>query len=84
MNKNQHIITEREFGKNKLTDKSRAENCIFCGNEVIIRLTDKTYNKILNKGTTPIQRLGINLSATDREFFISGMCKNCQKDIFGY
>lgn len=80
----EHIITENEYSGDSLLDTTRSEKCVFCGSNVVIKLTNKTYRKIMDRKHKSIQNLGIMLPDCDREFFISGICKHCQKDIFGY
>lgn len=55
--------------------------CPFCGkvNRVIV---DTESYRMLQDGV-PIQRVFPTASATQREILISGICENCQNDIFG-
>ena len=58
--------------------------CKFCGKDKIIKLTEEEYENLgrYNRGEGHIQDLLPNLSANDREMFISGMCSECWDETF--
>ena len=56
--------------------------CPFCGRYTHIMVDHEQYERcIFDKAL--IQDVFPNLSATDRETLISGMCPECQEEIFG-
>lgn len=58
--------------------------CRFCAREKIMNLTDEQYEALgrFNSGEGHIQDLLPELSAEDREMFISGMCPDCWDKTF--
>lgn len=73
----------REFHiGNKSVDVYKTHKCLFCDNIVHVHMDEETYIKVVN-GEDFIQNILPDYSLEDREFFITGMCPECQKDIFG-
>lgn len=56
-------------------------NCVFCGQYHEVRVPINGFYA-WQKGAV-IQNAMPEVSATDREFLISGICPVCQKTIFG-
>ena len=59
-------------------------NCKFCNKNVVIKLTSEQYKNLgrYNRGEGHIQDLLPELSADDREMFVSGMCPECWDKTF--
>jgi hypothetical protein len=55
--------------------------CPFCGKFQDVEVRTVDYCKYRNG--EPVQKAFPYLTATEREQIISGMCPDCQKDIFG-
>lgn len=55
--------------------------CPFCGKESVINMTFEEYMQY-DMGKLTIQEIFPGMEASDREILISGMCKECQKEIF--
>ena len=60
---------------------TKTYSCFGCKGEVHIHLDKELLNKIVNRGPTSIQRV-FPSNASDREFFITGMCPNCQDEMY--
>lgn len=56
-------------------------NCVFCGRSHSVSAPSKGYHAW--QGGELIQRALPQLSATEREQLISGICPKCQEKIFG-
>lgn len=60
--------------------------CPFCGEWTEIHLTeeqlDRYYDEYADR-QKPVQVVFPELSAEKREFLITGMCKECQHEVFG-
>ena len=81
-NEIKHLITENGYADSKSPDVSKNCKCVFCNGKVLIQLKKKTYDSIVNRGNKRIQLVVPNMPNEDREFFISGICKECQDKIF--
>jgi hypothetical protein len=61
--------------------------CKFCGKTIKINVTEeqeKFWNSVKNDRDRPhVQHIFPNLSADERELFISGMCPTCWDKTFG-
>lgn len=55
--------------------------CPFCGEVHVVEVREADYCKYRNGEL--VQKAFPYLTATEREQIISGMCPECQKDIFG-
>ncbi len=58
----------------------KAKKCVICHDFVEIEMSAEGYKKYIEGAL--IQDAFPNMRVEDREFLISGICKNCQKDIF--
>lgn len=56
--------------------------CPFCKKQHCVEIDDEKY-KLLTSSHKPIQEIFPELSATEREKLITGLCEDCQKMIFG-
>lgn len=56
-------------------------SCAFCGKDTELIVPARGY-RLWQEGEL-IQNALPELSATDRETLISGLCKSCQDDLFG-
>lgn len=58
--------------------------CPFCNEEYVMEVTEGQYEKYkeYERGGQYIQELFPDLNAVEREFLKTGMCLNCQGDIF--
>lgn len=54
--------------------------CPFCGKESEVAVTMESWSNYVNGISA--QRAFPNLSATEREMIISGICPECQESIF--
>ena len=57
-------------------------SCTFCGEPNVITISEEEYTNYYIKGML-IQDAMPDLTATEREMLISGICPSCQKGIFG-
>lgn len=57
-------------------------DCVFCGKEIPSMWVNWEAHDKWRSGAL-IQECFPEMSATDREIFISGMCPACQKEVFG-
>lgn len=57
-------------------------SCPFCGEPNAIAISEEEYENYYIKGMK-IQDAMPDLTATEREMLISGICPSCQKGIFG-
>ena len=57
-------------------------SCFGCGGLVNVHLDKETHRKIINRGNKTIQNIIPNLDISTREFFITGMCPNCQDEMY--
>lgn len=55
--------------------------CPFCGKESEVTVTFKGWSDYLDGAS--VQVAFPNLSATEREIIISGICPQCQESVFG-
>ena len=55
--------------------------CPFCGKQHSVIVPESEYNAYKNGKLA--QDAFVSLNATQREQIISGICPECQKDIFG-
>lgn len=55
--------------------------CPFCHKEYAFEVPTSGYHKYMTGAL--VQNAFPTLSATEREHFVSGLCANCQKKIFG-
>ncbi len=60
---------------------TKKAKCVFCHKFVEIKMPVDGYQKYLEGEL--VQRAFPNMKVEDREFLISGICKDCQKSIFG-
>lgn len=56
--------------------------CPFCGERHEVKVSEAAYNNWC--GGELIQRAMPDLTPTQREQLVSGLCPSCQKGIFGY
>ena len=87
-NYNRDIIdlsNEREESKMMIAgDKNMitiANQCPFCGKEYTFKVPTEGYDKYMAGAL--VQNTFPELSATEREYFVSGICETCQKKVFG-
>ena len=66
---------------NKNESVYRIHNCKTCNNVVYVHMDKETYEKVINRDE-PIQNIIPNSDVVTREYFITGMCKICQDDMF--
>lgn len=57
-------------------------SCPFCGEPNVIAISEEEYENYYIKGML-IQDAMPDLTATEREMLISGICPSCQKGLFG-
>ena len=57
-------------------------SCPFCGEPNVITISQEEYENYYIKGML-IQDAMPDLTATEREMLISGICPSCQKGLFG-
>lgn len=59
--------------------------CKFCGKEKAVPMNDDQYERLgkFNRGEGHIQDLLPDVEPKWREMFISGMCPECWKKLFG-
>lgn len=59
--------------------------CIKCGEDIEIPCNDETFRALVNwrRDARCIQEIAPNLNPEYREMFISGICPECWKKIFG-
>ena len=55
--------------------------CPFCGKEHTVEVLEESY--LLYQGGALAQRAFPYLTATQREQIISGLCPECQREVFG-
>jgi hypothetical protein len=58
----------------------KAKKCVFCHRFVEIEMSAEGYKKYIEGAL--IQDAFPNMRIADREFLISGICEDCQNDIF--
>ena len=56
--------------------------CPFCGKKTEVSLTEEEYERV-QSGQYLIQDALPNRTATERELVKTGMCVECQNDVFG-
>lgn len=54
--------------------------CPFCGVSLSLNVPDEAYNKIMSGSL--VQNAWPEATATEREIFISGLCPDCQEEVF--
>lgn len=59
---------------------TKKAKCVFCHKLVEIKMPAEGYKKYVEGAL--IQDAFPNMRIADREFLISGICENCQNDIF--
>ena len=58
-----------------------ANQCPFCGKEYTFKVPTEGYDKYMAGAL--VQDAFPTLSATEREYFVSGICETCQKKVLG-
>ena len=59
----------------------KAKKCVFCHKFVEIKMPVEGYKKYIEGAL--VQDAFPEMRVEDREFLISGICEDCQNDIFG-
>lgn len=68
---------------NKEHGVCRIHKCATCDNLVHVHMTEETYKKVVNREDL-IQNVIPNSDVVTREFFVTGMCEECQDKMFDH